>query len=162
MGDLDELGQYAQRSHASPRRIPKAKTGNGNLLFGIGAGVVVMLFLVFVAARSRGPAVASESITAEQLVGDYLANEVRGDAAYKGRTIEVRGFVVSIHRDITNQAYVTFRSPFPLRRVQCFFPRENEPALATLGEGDAVAIVGRCDGLFGNVLIRDCRLENVH
>ncbi|NCB53272.1 MAG: hypothetical protein EOM54_15575, partial [Clostridia bacterium] len=49
---------------------------------------------------------------------------------------------------------------FELCQPQCFFDDEHEDQLANLNKGQTVTIIGRADGLFMNVIIREARLVN--
>lgn len=58
-----------------------------------------------------------------------------------------------------------FTSPLPgeefaITSVQCYFSDEAQiEKVMELQEGDAITLVGVCDGKFGNVLIKDCVFE---
>jgi hypothetical protein len=69
--------------------------------------------------------------------------------------------VDSIGKDISDTMYVTLSSgkQYSITNVQCMFGDEHKNALAKLSKGQKVTIKGRCDGKFGNVLLRDCSLQ---
>jgi hypothetical protein len=101
------------------------------------------------------------SVTATTLYHDYEGNEVAADEKYKGKTLAVSGTVDSIGKDISDTMYVTLSSgkQYSITSVQCIFGDEHKSALARLSKGQKVTVKGRCDGKFGNVLLRDCSLQ---
>jgi len=99
----------------------------------------------------------NNTITSNQLVFAYEENEVNADNNLKGRVFYVTGKITSIKKDIMDDIYVTLdggNSTF--REVQCFF---NNPQIAgELKKGMKVMFKGKCDGLMGNVLMKECEL----
>lgn len=77
--------------------------------------------------------------------------------------LEVTGVVDSISKDIIDSMYVTLDSGerFGITSVQCFFDESEETNLAALVKGLSLTVRGRCDGKFGNVLIKDCEIVRV-
>ena len=100
------------------------------------------------------------TINAFQLVDDYKNNEVAADERYKGKVLEVSGSIESIGKDLMDTMYVSFGGggKFELRRVQCFFDDSETDKLAKLSKGQWITIKGRCDGLMGNVLLKECAI----
>lgn len=98
---------------------------------------------------------ADLTVTPHKLVGDYDANEVAADQAYKGKALRVTGTVEDIGKDITDSIYVTLATGHSVRTVQVFFDDEHTDAVAKLGKGDEVTVQGECMGLMLNVLIRE-------
>lgn len=117
--------------------------------------------------QATTPAVAQpkeEVITVgvEELCTSYEKNEVAADKKYKGKLIKITGKVDDIKKDILDDLYVTLKrqKDFELCQPQCFFDDEHEDQLANLNKGQTVTIIGRADGLFMNVIIREARLVN--
>ena len=117
--------------------------------------------------QATAPAVAQpkeEVITVgvEELCTSYEKNEVAADKKYKGKLIKITGKVDDIKKDILDDLYVTLKrqKDFELCQPQCFFDDEHEDQLANLNKGQTVTIIGRADGLFMNVIIREARLVN--
>ena len=107
--------------------------------------------------RAQKETVQVDAVT---LGAAYAANEIAADQKYKGRQLVVSGTVNAIRRDVLDSMYVTLAgSPRSFREVQCFFSDQQGAQLAQLSVGQWLTVTGRCDGLFGNVLIRDCRLK---
>lgn len=98
------------------------------------------------------------AVSAERLISEYKANEISADRDYKDRRLRVTGRVDHIGKDIIDSMYVTVGTgeEFELVSVQCFFDNDWGQRLSYLREGETITIEGRCDGKFGNVLLRDC------
>ena len=95
-------------------------------------------------------------ITATKLYGDYKANEVAADASYKGKTLEITGTVSDIKKDITDTLYVTLKGDQYFGDVQCYFNDKYTSQLASLKKGQQLTVMGKCDGLLMNVLVKNC------
>ena len=100
-------------------------------------------------------------VSPADLLSSYEANEVKGDALYEGKTMRLSGTVGSIGKDVMEEVYITFAGEeFAITSVQCYFSDEAQiEKVMELQEGDAITLVGVCDGKFGNVLIKDCVFE---
>jgi hypothetical protein len=92
------------------------------------------------------------------LVDAYDANEVAADRRFKGELVAVRGRIRNVGRDLLNTPYVSLTTGEKLsfRGVQCFFAEADADNLVHLRKGETVTILGTCDGLMGNVLLKDC------
>lgn len=101
-----------------------------------------------------------QEVRAGELVGVYAANELDGDARYKGRSVIVTGVVDRVATDILGSPYVTIGSgkQFEARQVQAMFDGAKATPLASLKPGQTIRIRGRVDGLMMNVLMRDCEI----
>jgi len=116
----------------------------------------VLISAFFVLLMLGTPAFANEEIievTADQLLADYLNNELAADQKYKGKLLLVGGEVDRIANDITGKPYVTLKGKDLVRRVQCTFPETMIEKLTKLNKGDTVRFRGKCKGLMGNVLL---------
>ena len=157
----------------SPVAVRKAGSNKALLVIGVaGGGFLMMMFLCcgvlgFMggsdgeARRSRTTAeVPAEDIitlTSDQLFAEYDANDIAADKKYKGRILEVSGSVSDISRDILDNIYVTLKSgQFEVFSIQCFFADSFEDKAAELRPDQYLTIRGRCDGKFGNVMLKDC------
>jgi hypothetical protein len=132
--------------------------------------LVLPLWLILVLAcstqRSTTPAPDSSSgppvsVSSATLINEYEDNEVSADDRYKGKTLRVSGTVDNIAKDIMDSMYVTLKGDkeYGITSVQCYFADDQKSALSRLKKGQQVTIVGRCDGKFGNVLLKDSRLD---
>lgn len=96
------------------------------------------------------------------LLTDYEANEVRGDELYNGKMMRLTGTVGSIGKDILEEVYITFANAdeYKITSVQCYFSDDDQiKKVMELSEGDSITLVGKCDGKFGNVVLKDCYFE---
>lgn len=97
-------------------------------------------------------------VTAAELLRAYGENEVAADQRFKGKTLRVSGRVGNVGKDIANHPYVTLGES-GLRSVQAFFSPATESQLIPLKKDTQIVVEGRCDGLFGNVLLKDAMLR---
>lgn len=99
-------------------------------------------------------------VTAAQLLTAYAADELSADELYRGRVLAVSGHVVGLGRDLNDAAFVTLDPGEEAGAVgvQCLFDKRRASAVARLKKGQRLTVVGRCDGKFGNVMLRECAL----
>ena len=95
-------------------------------------------------------------VTASDLYREYRSNEVAADEKYKGKILTVTGTVESVGKDIADTPYVAIKAGDVIGSVQCMFSEQYSSDLASLHKGDEVKIRGKCDGKFGNVILRGC------
>lgn len=98
-------------------------------------------------------------LTADQLYGDYSANEVAADAKYKGKIVSVHGVVQQIGKDILDDAYIVIGGRGLLDGVQCTFTKDNQFSVAYLNKGQTVTVKGEARGKMGNVTVNKCALQ---
>jgi hypothetical protein len=93
-------------------------------------------------------------VSAVDLAGDYEANELAGDAEYKGKRVRVDGTIETIGKDILGHPYVVLKGKErSIRGVQCTFSTADAGRLVELRKGERTRIVGRCKGLMMNVQV---------
>jgi tRNA_anti-like len=111
------------------------------------------------AFSSESPSEPAISVSAADLISSYEANEVAADNSYKGKMLAVTGKIETIGKDLVNTSYVTLSSGkrYGIASVQCMFNREG--GLGTLGKGQTVTLIGRCDGKLMNVLLKECVIK---
>ena len=107
----------------------------------------------------KSPSMPMISIDSDTLFAEHEANEVRADEQYKGRQLQVIGYIDNIGKNIVDDMYVTLKTKKQIFSVQCFFDKSQTNTLASLRKGSFVTIAGRCNGKFGNVLLKDCVLR---
>jgi hypothetical protein len=111
-------------------------------------------------ARNEAP-VQVDVVT---LASAYKNNPIRADAAYRNKTVVVKGIVTDINRNITGNPFVTLSALLGMPEditVNCYFAKENESQVTGLSKGDTVTIKGVCTGLQlnVNVEITECELQ---
>ena len=127
-------------------------------------GLSVMVLLALGSGKSSNEAASRKvqaetpaaNVSAAQLFADYKANEIAADEKYKGKTLAVSGTVENIGKDITDDMYITLKTSDFIMSVQAYFPDELKSRLASMQKGAAVTVKCRCDGKFGNVLLKGC------
>jgi len=95
------------------------------------------------------------------LVTAYKANEVRADAAYKGKRVRVKGIVGDVKKDITDSMYVTIGNggDFELQTVHCQVSDKQVQAASALDKGNTVTVTGTVNGLIlTSVILKDCEI----
>lgn len=97
------------------------------------------------------------NISAEKLLSDYVANEVKADYDYKGKALRVTGLIQDIKKGITDNIFIILDGKMQLRAVQCFV--NDEETARKLSRGQKVTILGTCDGLLANVLVMNSTIE---
>ena len=90
-----------------------------------------------------------------------LGEEVRSAptlcAKYKGKIIQVKGTIRDIGNDIMDEAYVTLIGDEFFGDVRCFF--SDKSYLIDVKKGQNINVVGYCDGLFINVIMKNCIIK---
>lgn len=94
------------------------------------------------------------------LLSEYKDNELRGDAKFKGKLVQVAGVAGDVKKDVLGSAFVIVGAgpDLAIPQVQCFFDDKHEKRIATISKGDPITVRGRVDGLMMNVLVKDCEL----
>lgn len=98
-------------------------------------------------------------VTPQEVFAAYEANEVRADAAYKGKRVLFTGVIDSIGKDILGAPYVTMLTGDGMARVQLVFPRSKESDLIALSKGSYKRVACKIDGYLVNVIARECELD---
>ncbi len=101
------------------------------------------------------------TIKASTLFSTYQENEVAADEAFKGKLLKVTGKIETIGKDITGDPYLALSSgeKFGFMGVQAMFEPEDAKQLAGLAKGQTATVRCVCDGMFGNVILRECSLR---
>jgi len=97
------------------------------------------------------------TVNSKNLYNDYNNNEIAADDKYKGKIIQVKGTIRDIGNDIMDEAYVTLVGDEFFGDVQCFF--SDKSYLVDVKKGQNINVVGYCDGLFMNVIMRNCIIK---
>ena len=97
------------------------------------------------------------TVNSKNLYNDYNNNEIAADDKYKGKIIQVKGTIRDIGNDIMDEAYVTLIGDEFFGDVQCFF--SDKSYLIDVKKGQNINVVGYCDGLFINVIMKSCIIK---
>ncbi|MEE8404938.1 MAG: hypothetical protein V3S17_06070, partial [candidate division Zixibacteria bacterium] len=98
-------------------------------------------------------------LKADQLYGEYSANEVAADMKYRGQVIEVSGRIQEIGKDILDNAYIVIGGDGFFEGVQCTFLSNQQLSVAKLSKGQHVTVKGEVAGKMGSVLVYKCTLK---
>ncbi|MDC0719109.1 OB-fold protein [Nannocystis bainbridge] len=100
-------------------------------------------------------------VTARELFEAYEKNEIAADNRFKDKLLEVSGKVDNVGKDLLDTPYVALSTggKFDILGVQAFFDDASLPKLANLSKGQDVTVACRCDGKFGNVMLKECTLK---
>ena len=102
------------------------------------------------------------SLSAAELYQAYENNEVAAAAKYKGQVILVTGAIGNIGKDVLDKIYVTLDAGHLVTSIQAFFTKTHTNAVASLSKGQTVTLKCKCDGKFGNVLLKNCLVSARH
>ncbi|PQJ76544.1 OB-fold protein [Polaribacter glomeratus] len=94
-------------------------------------------------------------VSAKKLFRDYQDNEIAADEIYKGKKLAVTGLIDDIGNDVLDDSYINLKTGYIMGSVQCYLDKK---IVAKLKKGQKVVVIGRCNGLFGNVGLKDCSL----
>jgi outer membrane murein-binding lipoprotein Lpp len=108
-------------------------------------------------ARQVNNARPEITIKAETLFEEYNSNEVAADQKFKGKILQVVGFVDNIGKSLGEEIYITLKTDELIASVQCFFDKDKENEIAQQSKGRYVSVVGKCDGKIMNVTLLHCR-----
>lgn len=133
------------------------------------SGLLLLSFGLFAlgSTGSSSPSVKSSSslgapvasVTADEILSIYQANEINADQRFKDKVISVSGVVDTVGKDVLDNMYVAIRgsNEYSIFRVQAFFDDSYASRLAGLSKGLTLTVTCRCEGKFVNVLLKDCR-----
>lgn len=93
-----------------------------------------------------------------KLYQEYRNNELRADENFKGRLIQLTGYISEIGKDFTNAPFITFSmGNYGNNNVRFYF--KNTSGLSVLNRGDKITIEGICAGkIMDDVVLNDCSL----
>jgi tRNA_anti-like len=167
-------GDVASNVAACPKcGAPPHRRINFRRLFRIAVVAFAALMFIAWALAQRSERAADAAVTAaaqraanakqvelRTLLAEYTDNEVRADAAFKGKLIQTTGVVDDVKRDVLNTVFVIVGTGkrFEARQVQCFIDEDNAATVASLTKGRRITIRGRVEGLMLNVLVKDCEI----
>jgi hypothetical protein len=163
---LSQTGKRTPQAKGTVIVRPAAKLVAALLLLMIGGGGLFLVFIIVVLGATTEPtspgSQPARTITADELVAAYKANEVAADQEFKDTTLIVTGHVDTIGKDILGAPYITisnFSGQHEIRRVQASFERSDEASLVGLSRGRQVSVRCRCSGLMMNVQLDQCVLQ---
>jgi len=102
----------------------------------------------------------SSSIDAYDIIHDYIENTVVADAKYRDKTLEIKGVVSDIGKDLIDVPFLTIRgSKFTFEAMRCNFAKADEPLLANVVKSQEIIVRGNIAGeKLGTVLVTGCKI----
>jgi hypothetical protein len=98
-------------------------------------------------------------VNAEQLIQDYLSNQISADEKYQDKIVSVSGTIYEVGQDWSGGNYIMLRNDYEYNGVQCEFKTKDE--LMNLYKGEYITLKGKVIGFTkGLVLIDDCSVVN--
>jgi hypothetical protein len=133
----------------------------------LSAVILIIFFISSTGTAQEGAAIEDDiasrggiyQIPASQLYGEYDANKTAADKRYKGKVIEVVGYVDKIGRDKKDETYMTLLGDGYVVNVKCYFSDEHSGVVAELRRGERIIVRGICDGLMNSVILRECLIQ---
>ena len=102
-----------------------------------------------------------EEVSAEKLISDWEANQIRAERTYKGRTLKIRGKVDKVTSENGTPVVQLYDYPY----VLCFVSR-NDPLLADVDAGGYITVQGYVSEVSGYSLeayqITNCQIISVN
>lgn len=107
-------------------------------------------------AATAKPSEIEIYVTADELSDTYRDNEARGNRMFKGKWIQVEGYVFSINEQEVLGGYtVSIEAGDGWNNVSC--RTKDEDFVMRLSKGDRVTVVGIGDGqMLGSPSLKDC------
>jgi tetratricopeptide (TPR) repeat protein len=144
--------RYLKRDKATRHKV--------SLKVGAIFALVIALEFLILGAGSRA-AERPIRIAADKLMAEYQNNQIAANARYKDKSLAVTGIVANVGKDIGDTVYVTLETGVMVFKIQCFFKKGGDTALAQIVSGVQLTVIGRCDGKVeeGNILLKECALK---
>ena len=130
--------------------------------------LTVFMFLAFGSVDSDSDTKDVQShetaftMSANEIIREYIKNEVKADLKYDGKIVEITGVIDDIAKDIMDNIYITVgkvsSDDFLDKSVQCYFTESEASSVSNVSVGDFVSVKGKIDGLMGNVHMKACRI----
>lgn len=98
---------------------------------------------------------ADVTISAAELFTAFENDETAANTAYTDKVVEVKGIVIDVKQN-EEAPTVILETTSAMGGILCtMYPSENSK-LASLKQGDAVTIKGKCTGFLMDVVLKEC------
>jgi hypothetical protein len=101
-------------------------------------------------------------ISSTQIYKDYDDNEVAADNKYKDKVVEVKGKIIDISKDFSDDIVIKLNglinNEYEIVGVRCTFSKSHNSEAASLSKGQIITIRGKCDGKLMGPDISGCSL----
>jgi hypothetical protein len=106
------------------------------------------------APKARTPEL---EVTSAKLFEDYHANEVSGDAKYKGKILAVTGKITGIDKDFMDNIIVKLSTPNQFMNVMAELDSSEAAMAGELSKGQSIRLVCKGRGMVvGSPSLGDC------
>jgi tRNA_anti-like len=99
-------------------------------------------------------------VAAHELFAAYVKDKTAANGSYKGKLLEVSGVTAWVGTDPIFKApevIISGGAKDPNRGVDCVFDTRYASQVARLRKGQAVTVLGKCDGYAVNVVLLHCQ-----
>ncbi len=107
---------------------------------------------------SKFAKVATEEADIADVLSTYKGNEVKGDATYKDKALELTGVVREVKKDFTDRIYVELgkgNEPFEHPTLHCFVDDRFTKRVGGLEKGDSLTVKATVKGLIALSVLAD-------
>lgn len=108
--------------------------------------------------HSTTPAPVTIEISAVKLLKEYDENEVKADAAYKGKTLIVAGKVNRVGSYFDEPLAIQIEGAMSILDVICSCDEPQRASLANLNKGQTVKVKGVNQGKGVGIVLKNCEL----
>lgn len=100
------------------------------------------------------------TVSAEDLINEYEANELKADEKYLNKYLIVKGYVSNISK-VLGSTSVTIGTgeDFEVTAISCSFSKENEDQVIELEKGQEIIIHGKCNGKGWDIELKGCEIK---
>jgi len=103
---------------------------------------------------------ADFSLTPQNLLADFTANEQSANARYLDKVILTEGKINSIKSDEKNNVNIVLDTGDPMSGISCVLDKDETEKSEKLKLNDAVKIKGVCTGMLMDVIMVNCVIED--
>lgn len=131
----------------TPKKKKILKIGAILLIAGLLIGGGTVLYMFNMPHRNVQSTSADFSVTASQLVAEYLENPSKANDKYladdgDSKVLEISGAVAKISEDFNGQTVILLKSEADKAGVSCTFTKETNQNVSTIKLGETVKIKG--------------------
>ncbi len=131
----------------TPKTKKILKIGVILLIAGLLIGGASVYYLFNMPHRNVQSATTDFSLTASQLVAEYLENSAKANEKYlagdgDSKVLEIKGMVAKISEDFNNQKVVLLQEKSDKAGVNCTFTQETNKNVSSFQVGETITIKG--------------------
>lgn len=105
--------------------------------------------------QTRNALLSATNTNIEELIDDYLNNEVNADLLYENKGVIIKGIITKIDKNIYGDIYIELNE-----KINCKFGEEAAGRLRHLSLGSIVVVKGVCRGkMISAIVVDNCQLR---